>query len=551
MPIARFQMPDGRIARFEVPDGTTPEAAQSMMEQHFASSAPAPAPATAAPKPETREQLAAAIHERGSEVDKAVGKGFRNPFFAGATMVEGANNWLHRKFGLLETHGAEDYERKREEEWRADPASRARGAGALEVLGSIASPPNMLLMRAAGPSGAGVVPALGRAAVNAGAGATGGALVPTSQDGERATNAMWGGVLGAGIPAVVSGVGKLFRGAPRTPQMQGAVDTARDAGYVLPPTELNPSPMNSAIEGLSGKVKTSQAASTRNQEVTNALARRSIGLPEGAPLTPEATKKVRDAAGQAYEAVRGSGQIFADDAYVNELSKLGAKYRSASESFPELAGQNPIQDVLAGLNKPEFNASHGVDMIGILRDRASKAYAQGDKELGKSLRSASEALEGLIERNLYVNGEPNALKAFQEARRTIAKTYTVEKALNSATGDVSASVIARDFERGKPLSGGLETIGRVGSAFPKATQALPQNYNAISPLDFAAGAAGAVHNPLLAGLAVARPGVRLGALSGPGQSALGWQPGVGATEFGAALGAGSRVAVPVTNAFKR
>ena len=35
MPIARFEMPDGRVARFEVPDGTTPEQAQSMMTAHF------------------------------------------------------------------------------------------------------------------------------------------------------------------------------------------------------------------------------------------------------------------------------------------------------------------------------------------------------------------------------------------------------------------------------------------------------------------------------------------------------------------------------------
>lgn len=35
MPIARFQLPDGRIAKFEVPEGTTPEQAQSMMAEHF------------------------------------------------------------------------------------------------------------------------------------------------------------------------------------------------------------------------------------------------------------------------------------------------------------------------------------------------------------------------------------------------------------------------------------------------------------------------------------------------------------------------------------
>ncbi len=36
MPVARFEMPDGRIARFEVPDGTTPEQAQSMIAAQFA-----------------------------------------------------------------------------------------------------------------------------------------------------------------------------------------------------------------------------------------------------------------------------------------------------------------------------------------------------------------------------------------------------------------------------------------------------------------------------------------------------------------------------------
>ena len=33
MPVARFEMPDGRIARFEVPEGTTPEQAQAMIQE--------------------------------------------------------------------------------------------------------------------------------------------------------------------------------------------------------------------------------------------------------------------------------------------------------------------------------------------------------------------------------------------------------------------------------------------------------------------------------------------------------------------------------------
>ena len=47
MPVARFQMPDGRVARFEVPDGTTPEQATTMMQAHFSGEAVPETPAPA------------------------------------------------------------------------------------------------------------------------------------------------------------------------------------------------------------------------------------------------------------------------------------------------------------------------------------------------------------------------------------------------------------------------------------------------------------------------------------------------------------------------
>jgi len=40
MPIARFEMPDGRIGRFEVPEGTTPEEAQKLIQQSLQETEP-------------------------------------------------------------------------------------------------------------------------------------------------------------------------------------------------------------------------------------------------------------------------------------------------------------------------------------------------------------------------------------------------------------------------------------------------------------------------------------------------------------------------------
>lgn len=53
MPIARFQMPDGKIGRFEVPEGTTPEAAQMQIEQMVSGGGADYAPNQPSPQPQS------------------------------------------------------------------------------------------------------------------------------------------------------------------------------------------------------------------------------------------------------------------------------------------------------------------------------------------------------------------------------------------------------------------------------------------------------------------------------------------------------------------
>lgn len=98
MPIARFQMPDGRIARFEVPDGTTPEQAQSMIAQHVqaggvpeaASQAPASAPVSApAPSQDSgrTERIAAQQAADRKQHDPTAGMSGGKEFMAGIGKV--------------------------------------------------------------------------------------------------------------------------------------------------------------------------------------------------------------------------------------------------------------------------------------------------------------------------------------------------------------------------------------------------------------------------------------------------------------------------------
>ena len=56
MPIARFQLPDGRIGRFEVPEGTTPEQAQSLIQAQLPTLGQTPAPVDTALAPTVRTE---------------------------------------------------------------------------------------------------------------------------------------------------------------------------------------------------------------------------------------------------------------------------------------------------------------------------------------------------------------------------------------------------------------------------------------------------------------------------------------------------------------
>lgn len=63
MPVARYQLADGRIARFEVPDGTTPEQAQQIGADYFAQQSPEP---VATPAPQQPEAAPAAQQRQGT-----------------------------------------------------------------------------------------------------------------------------------------------------------------------------------------------------------------------------------------------------------------------------------------------------------------------------------------------------------------------------------------------------------------------------------------------------------------------------------------------------
>lgn len=365
-------------------------------------------------------------------------------------------------------------------------------------------------------------------------------LIPLPKDeiAPRIAEAVGAGVAGSRLPVPE---------VPGAPPLRAAVPTPRDKvlaeaqrqGYVVPPATVKASATNKTLEGVAGKLTTAQLASAKNQIVTTNLAKRAIGLSEDAPLTAESIRAVRQEAGQAYEAIRGAGRIASDSTFRSQLVNLVSRYKSASKDFPELA-KSEVDDIFNGLNKDSFDADSAVDMIAILRENADDAFRAGKSQSGKAYRDASKILEGAIERHLEAGGKNSRgmLKAFRDARELMAKTYTVEKAFNPSTGQVSATKLGQALSKGKPLSKELKSAGQFAQAFPKAAREFNESLPGVSPLDFYAtgGVSALTHEPTYLLYPFLRQGVRNALLSQTGQKAL-TSPGATmnpAARFGAA-----------------
>lgn len=293
----------------------------------------------------------------------------------------------------------------------------------------------------------------------------GGAATGAAQAGALSPeDAAIGAVLGGGVAGVVGkGVAKVA--AP-------GVSQAVDAGYVIPPTQAGGGVISRLAEGLSGKAATAQAASVKNQNVTNSLAAKALGLPDDAPITTESLAEIRKEAGKAYDALAS-------------LPKVEPVAAQPLMNIPASKGLDPKQAVydlrVARNDADAYYKSYGrtADPEALTKAKTAKAEAT---RIEKELEDYATSI-----------GQTDLVPALRAAREQIAKTFTVEKALNPVSGTVDARELAKALRKGKPLTGELKQAAEFASQFPKAAQVMEKSGGAValSPLDYLfAGGAG-------------------------------------------------------------
>lgn len=386
----------------------------------------------------------------------------------------------------------------------AAPLKALSNAGvASSVLSPLASAISTGGLRSGGVGGIGGIAARTAGGAISGA-ATAGAVDPDSMG----TGAVIGAVLPNAMRAAGEGMRKLFAGgrAPAlSPEMAAALKTAQEAGYVVPPSQASPTLFNRALEGMAGKVSTAQAAAQRNQGVTNDLAATALGLPKGTALTPEALDQVRATAGKAYGDISKLGAMDATGAVLPGVKVA----ESGSTLLNNKAKSVDAGEIVQAWKQANADATAYYRAYG--RDANPETLTKA-----KAAASVAKQIDDFLSKSLESGGKGEMMGALKEARRQIAKTYSVEGAMNAMTGTIDARKLAAQLQKGKPLSGELKQIADFAGRFPKAAQPVEQmgSLPGLSPLDWAtAGGISAGAGPVGLLSLGARPLARSAALS--------------------------------------
>ena len=241
----------------------------------------------------------------------------------------------------------------------------------------------------------------------------------------------------------------------KNPELNKTVEDAQKAGYKIPPAMVKPSATTNRLTSLGGKAAVEQKFSIENQEVTNRLAGKAIGLADDQPLTFDAVEKVRTQSNKVYERV----------ANVSPRAKVALQ---------------KVQDERENI-----------------KDSWRAFFFSGkgdDKRAALAATERAEQYEKVIAKEASRAGQPGLLKELHDARKLIARTYDVEGAMNVGSGNVNAIYLGNVLQHGKrPLTGELEVIGRFAKAFREAARPDVKSAGVgfwEAPLAVGAGAAG-------------------------------------------------------------
>lgn len=303
--------------------------------------------------------------------------------------------------------------------------------------------------------------------------------------------------------------------AATAPTLAPEVAAATSAGLKLTPEQAGAGIMGRVTQSLTGSAKLERSLSKQNAPVVNNLAAQDIGAKD---LSASSIAAAKAPANAVYKQVASAGQVPIDAQFRAEIGNI-SNPGGGSFSFDVPPGIDKLKTGYGSIDS--FDAADAVSKVRQLRADASKNIrapnAPEQNSLGYAQRQVADAIENQLDRHIQAQGGGNLIDQYRSARVQLAKIHSVEDALDGS--NISAKALARQADRGVPLSGNLRTIANAYQSFDRSLQDVSKlrDSGPFGVLDLGFGAAAGLAHPGATAAVLARPLARAALASGPYQ----------------------------------
>jgi hypothetical protein len=237
------------------------------------------------------------------------------------------------------------------------------------------------------------------------------------------------------------------------PQNKVLQESAKE-GYVVTPSKVkNASKKDLASESAGGKYVTEEVARFKNQQVTDGLVRKYLGLADDAALDQNTLNVVRKKHGKAYESIEKlKGKV---DVKTTGTGGLYNKPQT-TKTIIHRDGKNILDDIkIARDAERELWKNYRFGPNAGKKQQLDEARKMSDEVI-----QLEKELDGL----LAYHKKPELAKKLKQARQDIAKVYLVDDAM-TATGNIDARRFSQALKK-KYMTGEAKKIAKFADQYP-------------------------------------------------------------------------------------
>ena len=282
---------------------------------------------------------------------------------------------------------------------------------------------------------------------------------------------------------------------------------AREEGFSVLPSQIGAGAIPRALETMSGKFKAEELQGFKNTQAATNAARKYLGLTEDTPLNEVTFEQLRETYSAPY-------------AELSAIPKTEIATKNVKSAKTGNVTSSSIYKTGEQLNEELKVAREDARILQRALDNELNP-PKNPNEIRQKLQSAKDnvkKLEKQFEILAIKNKRPDLIPQLKEARKNIAKVYSVEEATNTQLGLVDPRKVGKQLSKGVPLTGEMKTVGEFAGAFPKATKFVSEKPNIATIYDLAFASGGSLASPYLALAPLARIAGRYGVLSEPFQT---------------------------------